>query len=157
MVKGGHDSYGIRVLIHAWCGCFIFTCQLCFHTNLYIDKWMCHVCSLICVICHQLSSFFYFFLFCLPVFGEIKICIKKTAPSPVDKNCTFSELSAYFTIKFCTIVFKGWLHYCYTFYKNSINLYSTFSNATKPYPRCRPPTRSQPQSTAPTPLQLMCI
>jgi len=27
--------------------------------------------------CHQLSSFsIYFFLFCLPLYGEIKICIK---------------------------------------------------------------------------------
>ena len=40
-----------------------------------------------------------------------------------DKNCNFSEFAGYFTTKFCTIILKGWLHYCCTFYRNSVNLY----------------------------------
>jgi len=38
----------------------------------------------------------------------------KTSP---DKNCKLSELPGHSTTKFCTIIPKGWLHYCCTFYK----------------------------------------
>jgi len=35
----------------------------------------------------------------------------------LDKNCNFSELTLYFTTKFCTTILKGCLHYYCTFYK----------------------------------------
>jgi len=38
----------------------------------------------------------------------------KNAPN---ENCNFSELARYFITKFCTIIFKGCLHYYYTFYE----------------------------------------
>ena len=40
---------------------------------------MCHVCSLICVFFLSLVKFvfLYFFLFCLPFYGEIKICVNQ--------------------------------------------------------------------------------